>query len=49
MLSSPGQYGKAGWNIIRYTKNWQVQFLVRAHTKVAGLIPDRDVWEVTDR
>ena len=31
--------GSVGWSVVLYTKRLQVQFLVGAHTWVAGLIP----------
>ena len=32
----------SGWCVILYTKRWQVQFLVRAHTQVRGSVPGQD-------
>ena len=31
--------GSVGWSVVPYTKRLWVQFPVRAHTQVAGLIP----------
>ena len=34
----PWPGGSVGWSIVPYTKRLQVQFPVRAHTQVVGLI-----------
>lgn len=40
LLTHPG--GSVGWSSAPYTqKNFQVQFLIRVHTQVVGLIPDQ--------
>ena len=39
--NSPGWCGLGGWSVDPYTKRSGVGFPVRAHAKVAGLIPIR--------
>ena len=45
MRNSPGQYGSVSWSIILWTERLQVQFMVRAHTHVAGSIPGQGTYE----
>lgn len=42
--SCPGQCGSVGCSVIPYTKRWQVQFLIRARTQVAGSVPSWGVY-----
>lgn len=44
--SSPGQCRPVGWNLVRYTERWCVQFPVRAHMWVLGLVSS---WSVCER
>ena len=45
MISWPGQGGSFGWSVLPYTERLPVRFPVRAHARVAGLVPSRGVHE----